>query len=558
MNAVNVCYRACWLMAMLLWGATAAAQGESKPLAYGLLVQLKPEAAQDTQREASLRVRERLTSVFQGKSLPMGIAQPTGATAQWVRWARPLAHEEAQRLMEELRSHPDVQWVAPNVREKPLQAIVPNDTFYAQQWWLSASPAAGSRGVPDIAQAWQTWAPTSQTAVNVAVLDTGLLRTHPDLLGGRFASGYDLVADEDGLAGDGDGRDADFSDPGDGVAAGVCGIGAPAENSSWHGTRIAGQIGALVNNSLGVSGINWTSRVVTVRVASKCGALVSDILDGMRWAAGMQVGTLPVNTTPVRVINLSFGSDNTDCTPYQSTINQLRTLGVLVIAAAGNDDGVTSTAAVNRPARCPGVMAVGSVNRDGFKATYSSLGPQVSITTVGGDPANQGSLGAQVGDGGIVSTTNDGTLSPGVDTYTPASYGTSFSTPVVAGVASLMLSINPNLTLDELAFGLQTTARPHISTSAFPQLQACQAGVSSGRCYCTTTTCGAGLLDAPAALAYAQNPALSGSAPVFGGSATTTPPASSGGGGGALGAGWLLALALAVAALQRTTRGVQH
>lgn len=514
--------------------------------AHGLIVKLKSgelattsaSAPAAVEREAPQRVRERLARVFRGKSFPLGGVRETGAELQLVHWNRPLTGDEASRLMDELSRDPDVEWVVPNVREKRLQAA-PNDARYSEQWWLSAHATdALSRGVPNIATAWSA---TTGGNVNVAVLDTGLLRNHPDLNDPRFATGYDMVTNDSGLAGDGDGRDADFSDPGDSVTAGQCGAGEPSEDSSWHGSRIAAQIGAITDNGIGVASINRAARVVTVRVAGKCGALVSDILDGMRWAAGLTVSGLPANPHPARIINLSFGGGSTDCRPYQSTIDTLVERGVLVVAAAGNEDR-----GVARPARCPGVLAVGAVNRDGFKTFYANMGSEVGITTVGGDPADLGALGPVVADGGIWTVTNNGTTSPGSHGYGEA-YGTSFSTPIVAGVATLMLAVNPQLTIDQVVHGLQYTSRPHITTSSHSALRLCDASNPRGRCYCTTLTCGSGVLDAQGAVAYAAAPQTYPPAPTFG-------DRDNGGGGGALGWPWLAALAVAAVLVSRPRR----
>src|SRR6185503_13706340 len=94
---------------------------------------------------------------------------------------------------------------------------------------------------------------------------------------------------------DGDGRDPDPSDPGDGG----CG-----ELSSWHGTHVAGTIGAKSNNGLGVTGINWSSKLQHVRVLGVCGGSLSDMTDAIRWAAGLSVPDVPLNPTPAKVLNM--------------------------------------------------------------------------------------------------------------------------------------------------------------------------------------------------------------------------------------------------------------
>ncbi len=492
------------LLLSVSFAAAAAPADHSIPreeLAHGVIVKLRTNerALSAGQSAGSL---ERLGRAFERKSQVMGLARRVGGSAHWVRWSRALTAAESRRLIDELQQDPEVEWAVPNVYEHRLQAVAPNDPEFANQWWLSAALGNGSRGIPNV---FAAWAISTGAEVNVAVLDTGLVRNHPDLQDGRFAWGYDLVTNEvvNGVSssGDGDGRDAEFADPGDNVNAGEC--GSPVTTtSSWHGTRIASQLGAITNNQLGVAGINRAVRVVSVRVAGKCGALVTDILDGMRWSAGLAVEGLPSNPFPARIINLSFGSANFDCRPYQATIDELRAHGTLIIAAAGNEDGV-----VARPGRCPGVLAVGAVNRDGFKTVYANLGPEVGITTVGGDPSTEGQLGPVAGDSGLVTASDAGQGAPSAPNYV-ASFGTSFSTPIASGVASLMLSVNPGLTTEQIVEGLKSTSRPHVTTSNFPQLQTCDAAAPRGRCYCTTSTCGAGLLDAARALQYAQAPGM--------------------------------------------------
>ncbi len=186
------------------------------------------------------------------------------------------------------------------------------------QWWLHpVSGANGNvlnarlRGVPGLQTAWLRSTGVGAAApVAVAVLDTGIT-VHPDL-DANVLPGYDFVSTVE-YAGDGTGRDADPADPGDFVSAqdksanpvafSACAI----ENSSWHGTNIAGVVAAVTNNGDGVAGVNWNARIVPVRVAGKCGADVADIIEGMRWAAGLPVSGVPLNANPVRIVNISFG-----------------------------------------------------------------------------------------------------------------------------------------------------------------------------------------------------------------------------------------------------------
>jgi serine protease len=140
----------------------------------------------------------------------------------------------------------------------------------------------------------------------VAVVDTGVRFEHPDLLavadGGKLLPGYNMISNVT-VANDGDGRDADASDPGDWITAAEannhlgffygCTVLNPstgkysAEDSSWHGTQVSGIIAAITNNGIGMAGVGPSLRVLPVRVLGKCGGYDSDIIAGMRWAAGL-------------------------------------------------------------------------------------------------------------------------------------------------------------------------------------------------------------------------------------------------------------------------------
>jgi serine protease len=569
----------------------------------GLIVQLRESpthAALARERASSAGDAERSHEREQARWQKVQAAMPplhiierraVGESAQLMRFAQPMSAAQAKAMAEQLAQRPDVLWAAPNTRERRLQAAgaPPSDPLFGGangQWWLQ--PVAGSdglpkdarlRGVPGFQTAW-TSVTTGSSASVIAVLDNGIV-AHPDLAG-KVINGYDMVGDVN-YSNDGDGRDADPSDPGDWVDAndlsrdptnygnGKCAI----ETSSWHGTAIAGMLAANVNNSQGGASMNWPGKIIAVRVAAKCGADVVDIVDGMRWAAGLDVcanaacsAFLPRNPTPARVLNISFGGDGV-CSPYQGAIDELRDRGVVVVAAAGNEHAAEPT----RPAKCPGVIGVGALNRDGFKTTYSNFGAALTVSTVGGDDPD-GAWGSRVSDSGLLGVGNFGDTAPGASGYF-SYFGTSFSTPIVAGAVSLMLAVNPALTAAQIEQGLRVSARPHV-TSSLPGVAACS-DANPGRCLCTSGTCGAGILDVPQALAYAAAPgsyvaparqaavidaaelrdaaALGPDRPAN--STATDPPPSGGsggggsGGGGAMSAGWLLALGAAALALRR-------
>ncbi len=485
-----------------LWAGAGHAQ-EPRPVAHGLIIKLKEGAsAQSLESDAdrAAKRRERLQGVVRDVSRPGAAVQRVRSFARighHLDFGKELKPDEVERLMAQLRARPDVEWVEPNTRERRLMA--PNDPGFSPgfcpkddpnctsdkrvpQWWMYAVGGSNSnalverrRGVPGFETAWNRM--TGLASAPVAVLDTGIVGGHPELAG-RVLTGYDFVGDS-----------------------------------------------VYANDGRGTAGINWIGRIVPVRVAGKCGADVDDIVEGMYWAAGLPACLsnrdangacpmpAPINPNPVRIINISFGGSGS-CNVYQTAIDDLRAAGVVIVAAAGNEQG-----AVTRPAKCPGVVGVGAVNRDGFKANYSNFGPELTVSTVGGDPKSEGNW-ATLGDEGILGLDISGAKAATGYGYASL-FGSSFSAPIVAGTVSLMLSVTPALTHQQIVDGLRFSARPHV-TSTEVQLPVCST-VASGRCICTTATCGAGLLDAEQALIYAQSPPE---------------------GGGALQPAWLLALAL--------------
>ena len=160
--------------------------------------------------------------------------------------------------------------------------------------------------------------------------------------------GYDFIADTF-VANDGNGRDADASDPGDWYAANQCAPGVPGTSSSWHGTHVAGTIGAASDNGSDVAGINWNAKILPVRVLGRCGGYLSDIIDGMRWAAGLAVPGVPPNPNPAGVLNLSLGGPGSCAGGYQDAFNAVDAAGVVAVVAAGNS---SANANAYRPANC--------------------------------------------------------------------------------------------------------------------------------------------------------------------------------------------------------------
>lgn len=447
----------------------------------------------------------------------------------------------SQVLATTLAKDSDVEWAVVDGRRFP--SYTPNDPLYPNglssstnsltvgQWYLRAASGTLVSAI-DATDAWDTTLGSS--SVVVAVLDTGIT-DHSDL-NDKVLTGYDFISDSE-VANDGDGRDGDPSDPGDWITASEDASGTFSgcgeSDSTWHGTMVSGIIGASTNNSTGVAGVAPNVKILPVRVLGKCGGYDSDIIAGMQWAAGLSVSGVTDNSYPAKVLNLSLGGTGTCSTAYTDAIADVVAQGATVVVAAGNEYGAVTT-----PANCSGVIAVASVSHAGTKAWYSSYGTAVAIAAPGGDCGSTFYGGSSGCTYGILTTTNAGTTSPTTESYTSASndaIGTSFAAPMVSGVAALMYSQKSSLTSTKIKSLLQSSATTFPTSGAVLSGTAgtCSANASEAyECYCTTSTCGAGMLNAAAAVAAVDTSteptaAISASATTVLPSATVTLDASS-------------------------------
>ncbi len=381
--------------------------------------------------------------------------------------------DEIDALAARLAARPDVVYAE---RSRRIYAQrVPNDPLFASQFYLQS----GSTTI-DAPAAWDMT--TGSPATVVAVLDTGYT-PHSDLAA-RVVGGYDMVSSfgpsNDGKVFDAAGnyRDVDASDPGDWVsAADRAGVFASSEcaitDSSWHGTSVMGTIGALADNGNAVTGVDWNARLVPVRVLGKCFGSDADIADGIAWAGGVTVPLAPVNANPAQVINLSLGGLGNCQAFMQESVDRVFAHGITraIVASAGNQ----GSGGAHSPSGCTGVISVAASTFAGNRAAYSNYGPRIDITAPGGNAVTGSAYNFLV-------LTNEGKTVPAAE-GTHYLSGTSFSAPLVSGVAALMLGVAPELSATQVRDILRNTAKP------FP------AGSS-----CLTSGCGTGLLDAPAAV----------------------------------------------------------
>ncbi|MBI1944951.1 MAG: S8 family serine peptidase [Deltaproteobacteria bacterium] len=316
-------------------------------------------------------------------------------------------------LIERLAADPAVAAAAQDTWMRALRT--PNDPGFDQMWHLTSigAPAAWDRT-------------TGISTQRVGIVDTGLVRAHEDV-GTRAVAGYDFVSSTSSST-DGNGRDADYNDTGD-----DCGGG-----SSYHGTHVAGTIGARADNSTGIPGLNWNAGLVIGRALGACGGDIVDIGDAAMWMAGGNIsGVTAIGANKVSVMNLSLGSD-AGCSSYeQDMVDFVNQQGTIFVAAAGNSSGP-----VGSPANCNGSIAVAAHGPQNSLTSYSSFGSEVAIVAPGGDFSS----GEQ---GGVLSS-----IGPTSSGYA-FNQGTSMASPHVAGAVSLMQALDATLTRAEIVSLLQ-------------------------------------------------------------------------------------------------------
>lgn len=525
------------------WNPVRSHPVEIGPQAGRLVVGFRATSGNSVTRAIRLRAKAQVMSITQAQTSAADVSSlslRTGVAVSRSRQLTPSMHvvflpktlygADVDAVLQRLRADPAVEFA--DVDERRYSHALPNDPLFkptataSGQWYMrkpSTLTPTSDAAATDAVSAWDITKGSSGTVI--ADVDSGIRFDHPDLLragfGGRLLPGYDFVGQDLNatnssplgtflIANDGDGWDPDPSDPGDWIdstdlknSSVFPSKNCSTENSSWHGTRVMGVLGALTNNDTGVSGMTWNPYLLPVRALGKCGGLDSDIIVGIQWAVGMHINGVPDNPYPADIINLSLGGSGSACpSDYQSLITQLTNMGVLLVVSAGNESGP-----VDVPAICPGVLAVAGLRNIGTKVGYSSLGPEVGIGAPAGNCVNT--------NGGpclrsIDTTVNEGATAPGANSYSDqsnTSLGTSFSAPIVSGVAALMRAANSNLT------PAQIIARMKASATRYPQpagLALCVNGSTADvECTCTNTaptTCGAGMVNAFSAVKAALNP----------------------------------------------------
>lgn len=366
--------------------------------------------------------------------------------------------------------------VAKNARgnSSAVSAVRPTDPYFYQQWYLFGKYGINAPG------AWAQLPDYTTQDVVVAVVDSGVT-AHPDL-DSQLVPGYDFVS-ADMVPNDGDGWDADGSDPGSFTSD-------PSTTSAWHGTHVAGLIGAA-HNTTGISGAAPGVKLQSVRALGANGGKQSDLFAAIVWASGGSIVGVPVNPTPAKVINISMGTSSpSSCgVLVQSAVTDTIAKGVTIITSAGNGDAENQPmpALESYPGNCLGTINVGATAANGDASYYSNFGLGVDISAPGGD--DRVTVGTTVeASGSVLSTYNTGTRLPGEASYA-FDEGTSMAAPLVSSVVAMMYNKNPNLTVVQVWTYLKASAKPFAAGTT------CALTARS-----EIQRCGVGIVDAAAAL----------------------------------------------------------
>ena len=277
--------------------------------------------------------------------------------------------------------------------------------------------------------------------VIVAVIDSGVNSDHPSLKG-KVLPGFDMVSAEINPRGQ---RSSNYFP--DSKESKCPTTHLPNGSNPNHGTEVASIIAG--NGEFGVNGINPSAMILPVKAIGPCSSNYKDLIDSILWAAGLHVEGVPDNPTPSKILNISMTGGSTICSDQlQETINKVIDKGAIIVSAAGNTFGNQAL----EPAICKGVISVGSVNPDNSLTFYSPHDPRIELYAPGGGKSLYNSLG--IINRIKVATFRDNGLGHLDAIAADKGVGTSFSSPMVAGVIADILNNKQSLTTAELLTGI--------------------------------------------------------------------------------------------------------
>jgi subtilisin family serine protease len=314
---------------------------------------------------------------------------------------------QAEAALDALSRNPAVEYAEPNYLMHTM--ATPNDPRFSQQWGLEN----GSGADISAPQAWDRT--TGSEDVVIGVIDSGMDITHVDLKDNLFKNsgeiaGNNIDDDANGYIDDVNGWDA-VTDTG------------RMRDEDGHGTHVSGIVGARGNNGEGVAGVNWKVKLLPLRFITVRSGATFDAMQCIDYATNLR--NRGVN---LRVLNNSWGGGGFSAA-LADTIKRANTAGILFVCAAGNE-ATDSDSVPNFPSgyEVANVISVGAMTRSNFQAGFSNYGRRSVDVFAPGD--------------GILSTT------PG-NSYASFS-GTSQASPMVAGIAGLILAAHPEATVPEL------------------------------------------------------------------------------------------------------------
>ncbi len=337
-------------------------------------------------------------------------------------------------LVAQYRSFPEVEYAEenfaieiPDAVDSALEPVLPRDPQFEQQWALANSGQRGGKQGADIS-ATMAWATTTGSDdVVVAVLDTGVDYTHEDLLTNMWLRPASLAPYQDNELGTVD----------DVRGFNAVDNSADPMDDNGHGTHCAGIIGAEGGNDLGIAGVNWKVKIMPLKFLNADGSgNVKDAIEAINYAIARKKAGVNV-----RIISASWGSTQKS-RALEDVIRNAYENDILFVAAAGNSS-VNNDRSPHYPSsyNVPNVVSVAALNRNDELASFSNWG------------AKSVAIGA-----------------PGVDilsTWLQNGYeeksGTSMATPVVSGVAALIVAEHPRISVDDLRKKLLASTDPIVA-----------------------------------------------------------------------------------------------